>query len=191
MTWRRALKTPPRKSRPNHANLGFRWSSFTVNHSKSETTKTPGHFVTLFAWTKKRCAPHFPPPQKERDLLIFTFVWDDSFQLALGPSCFLLEKGVTPLKTNVPSTKKTHFKKGKKSSSNFQPSNFLSMFVFRGVFLLIIQRYGKSSWSEKTSTSQRPYRTYQAVEFSTEEARGLQDLAPKHWCIVLKIVSAE
>lgn len=29
---------------------------------------------------------------------------------------------------------------------------------------------------------------HQAVEFSTEEARGLLDLGPKHWCIVLNIL---
>lgn len=135
MTWRRALKTPPRKSRPSHT---FTWVSggsfaesctylLTVNHSKSDPTKAPGHFVWF---DPKKEVPPISPPPKERDLPIFTFVWDDSFQLALGqlPRVFLLEKGVTPLKTNVPS----HFKKAKKSSSNFQPSKFSIHVRFQG-----------------------------------------------------------
>lgn len=109
----------PGKVDPATQTWGFRWSFaesctylLTVNHSKSETTKTPGHFC-YFVWLdqKKRCSP-FPPPQRKGT---FTFLSSPFFGMILfsllgaAPSCFFCWKKVCFPWKLIPLNKKNTF----------------------------------------------------------------------------------
>lgn len=108
-----ALNTPPRKSRPSHANLGFqvKFCGILYVPFNSRQQKRQATCVTLFGWTKKRGAPHFPPQRKGT----FTFLSSPFFGMILfsllgaAPSCFFCWKKVCFPWKLIPLNKKNTF----------------------------------------------------------------------------------